>query len=389
MKIMEEDRGGFEEIEKTLDELDILNSKDLQDLLDNIDFWEKEPLHVKFSSEGRKRIQAALNEKLEKEEDQCQKYYADRRNVKKVLERYGVAIVPSILNGEECGKMVDGMWSYLETITSKFETPIKRDKQDSWKSFYDLFPLHSMLMQHWKVGHAQFVWNLRQNRKLVSIFAEIWGVKEEELLVSFDGASFHLPSEVTNRGYYRGNDWLHCDQSFVDSKFECVQGWVTGLDVNQGDATLTFLEGSHEHHKEFGKKYGLTSKDDWYKLSSEELEWYAKKGCKKRNIMCPKGSLVLWDSRTIHAGKEALKNREEQNFRCVVYLCYTPRSLISEANRKKKVKAFEEMRMTTHWPHKVKLFPVNPRTYGKVIPAIADIQTPVLSDLGRLLAGYK
>ena len=29
---------------------------------------------------------------------------------------------------------------------------------------------------------------------------------------------------------------------------------------------------------------------------------------------------------------------------------------------KKKQKAFNELRMTTHWPHKPKLFPVHPRT---------------------------
>jgi ectoine hydroxylase-related dioxygenase (phytanoyl-CoA dioxygenase family) len=164
---------------------------------------------------------------------------------------------------------------------------------------------------------------------------------------------------------------------------------VTGLDVNHGDATLSFLEGSHEYHKEFGEVHKMTSKDDWHKLTTEEMEWYSKKGCKKRSIMCPKGSLVLWDSRTIHAGKEALKDRREVNFRCVVYVCYTPRSLITEANRKKKMKAFEEMRMTTHWPHKVKLFAVQPRTYGKTLQEITDIEKPVLNAFGRRLAGFQ
>lgn len=386
---MDVDKFGFVAIEESLSEVELLTTKDLQDLLDIIELGEKDPNHPRFSQKGKDLILETLKKKLESDEDQCQKYYATSENVKSVLEEYGVAIIPSVLDNKECEDMVNGMWSFLETITAKFDVPIRRDDQNSWKSFYDLYVLHSMLMQHWKIGHAQFVWNIRQNRKVVSIFAKLWDVKEEELLVSFDGASFHLPSEVTKRGYYRGNDWLHCDQSFVGSKFECVQSWVTGLDVNQGDATLTFLEGSHSHHAEFGEEHNLISKDDWHKLSEEEMKWYAKKGCKKRNILCPKGSLVLWDSRTIHAGKEALKDRQEQNFRCVVYLCYTPRSLITEANRKKKVKYFEEMRMTTHWPHKVKVFAVNPRTYGKAIPEITDILSPVLNDLGRRLAGYK
>jgi len=41
-----------------------------------------------------------------------------------------------------------------------------------------------------------------------------------------------------------------------------------------------------------------------------------------------------------------------------------PRSQASEANLKKKAKAFEERRMTSHWPMALRLFPENPRTYG-------------------------
>ena len=46
--------------------------------------------------------------------------------------------------------------------------------------------------------------------------------------------------------------------------------------------------------------------------------------------------MVFWDSRTIHCGVEPRKGREQQNFRCVVYLCYTPRSLSTEKELKKK-----------------------------------------------------
>ena len=39
----------------------------------------------------------------------------------------------------------------------------------------------------------------------------------------------------------------------------------------------------------------------------------------------------------------------------------------------KRKKAFQELRMTTHSPNKVKLFPKTPQTYGKEIKNIADI----------------
>ena len=54
-----------------------------------------------------------------------------------------------------------------------------------------------MLIQHWNIGHSQASWNVRQNIKIVEIFAHFWGCSVEELLVSFDGLSFNLPPEVT------------------------------------------------------------------------------------------------------------------------------------------------------------------------------------------------
>jgi len=55
---------------------------------------------------------------------------------------------------------------------------------------------------------------------------------------------------------------------------------------------------------------------------------------------------------------------------------------------KKKQKAFNEIRTTSHWPAKVKLFPKNPRTYGKELPKVSKINIPNLTELGKSLAGF-
>lgn len=63
--------------------------------------------------------------------------------------------------------------------------------------------------------------------------------------------------------------------------------------------------------------------------------------------------------------------KDDYNYRCVVYICMTPRSLANPNIQKKK--HFENLRKTSHWPHKPKLFPKNPQTYGKKILNITDI----------------
>ena len=188
------------------------------------------------------------------------KYNSTIDNFKNKLNRYGVAIIPGILNNDEIIEFRNGIWDYLEHITVNFEKPIKRDDKTTWRSLRELFPLHSMLIQHWGIGHAQFNWNIRQNPNVANVFSKLWNVNKEDLLVSFDGASIHLPPEDTNLGWYRGNDWFHCDQSFMRNDFECVQSWVTAYDVNEGDATLAILEKSHKYHKDFKDDNNITEK---------------------------------------------------------------------------------------------------------------------------------
>jgi len=316
------------------------------------------------------------------------KYVTDSENLKKKLNKYGVAIIPNVLNDNECKKMVNGMWNFFETITEDWDYPIKRNQEKSWKNFYELYPKHSMLFQNWGVGQAQVSWDLRQNPKIVNIFSKLWSVNPEELLVSFDGFSFNPPPEKTNRGWYRKKRWYHSDQSFTRNDFECIQSWITGLDVEKGDASLAFYEKSHKYHKDLAEKFNIKEKSDWYIVNPEQEKYLQEKGCTERRIKCPKGSMVFWDSRTIHAGIEASKDRKNSKFRAVIYLCYQPKYLSTQANIKKRIKALNDIRTTNHWPSKSKLFPINPRTYGKELPTVKLIKKPKLTKLGKSLVGF-
>ena len=93
------------------------------------------------------------------------KYNSTINNFKDKLKSYGVAIIPGILNNNEIMEFRNGIWDYLEHVTANFEKPIKRNDKSTWRSLRELFPLHSMLIQHWGIGHAQFNWNIRQNNR--------------------------------------------------------------------------------------------------------------------------------------------------------------------------------------------------------------------------------
>ena len=316
----------------------------------------------------------------------------DRKNILDTLNKYGLVIIPRILNQTEIENMNNGMWDFLEHITQKFEIPIKRNKKETWNSFYQLYPVKSMIIQHWSMGHSQHIWDIRQNPKIVDIFAKIWDCHQEDLLTSFDASSFHFPPEETGLGFDKDKKdryWYHTDQSFKRNDFECVQSWITGFDVNEGDATLAFLENSHNFHKDFAIKFNAKKKDDWYQLNDEHLKFYIDHcGCDIKKVECPAGSMVLWDSRLIHCGIEPSPERKKPNFRNVSYICMMPRALSDSENIKKKIQAFEELKTTTHWATKAKLFHQLPFIKEKEMPNITPISPPILTELGKKLAGY-
>ena len=301
------------------------------------------------------------------------------------LHEHGYVVVPNVLNADECTAMQDGFWSFWE------KRAVTRDPS-TWKNIYNYYPNHGMLIQHWHFGHCQAIWDIRE--KVKPIFAQLWGT--DNLTTSFDGGSMGVAPEVTGRGWHR-KDWLHLDQSPTRNGLEAYQSWVTPLDVREGDGTLTLLKGSHKKHADFADHFGLrvlpndsrkvkTQKtQDWFKLTQEHIDWY---NCEQVDITCPAGSMVLWDSRTVHAGKAPRKGRAAPNLRMVAYVCMQPDRL-TPALRKKKQIAVLEGRMTSHWASKVKLFGKKPRTYGKPLPEPLPYELPRLNDTTAKLAGFQ
>lgn len=305
------------------------------------------------------------------------------------LEEYGVAVIPNVLTHDETKQLQTDMWTLLSYLTTNMEHPIQKDKPETWSSFYELYPLHSMLLQHYSIGHHQVVWDIRQNKNIVDIFSKIWNTKPEDLLVSFDGLSIHLPPEKTGKGWF-SKHWYHTDQSLKRHDNESIQGFITAFDVKEHDATLAILEKSHKYHKDLADLYTEHSEKDWYSLSKEEIDFYKSKGCEERFVLASAGSLILWNSKTIHSGKEPGRKRKEENFRFVIYVCMTPRSKSNKKELKKKQEAFNNKIMTSHWPHKVIPFPTKPkRQFTKVVmPDIPPMEPPKLTELGLKLAGF-
>lgn len=304
------------------------------------------------------------------------------------LREHGYTVIPNVLDAGQVDSYSARFWDWIES----FKTGIDRNNRETWKTA-NWPPSIRGLIQHYKIGHAKFVWDLRTEQAIINIFAQLWGT--DDLLVSFDGACLAKPSHKEVE--MQTDSWAHIDQGPRKAgKYECVQGLVTLSEAGPGLGGLVVYSGSHKLHKRFFERFPKFAKKvgsgDWAKLEPRHRQWFFKHGAEEVQPAGPPGSLILWDSRTVHWAARPAKHMS--HCRMAVYLCYVPRSKATERDLEKKRKAFKERRMTSHWPANPKLFPKAPRTYGddELLKKFTDRETiaddEVTEEIAKL-AGFQ
>lgn len=152
--------------------------------------------------------------------------------------------------------------------------------------------------------------------------------------------------------------FFHTDQASEKPGFCCAQSYITFEATEHGDGCLTVFIRSNKYHQEFFKHFGLaTNGENFYQINkTEHQDWYLnEKGCEWKMISAPRGSMVFWDSRTIHYfAPPRLGRPNPDRWRLQVYVCYTPARLQNEKDAETKRNAYINNQCTDHWPYNVK-----------------------------------
>ena len=124
---------------------------------------------------------------------------------------------------------------------------------------------------------------------------------------------------------------------------------------SEDDYCFRVLKNSVQYHKEFYETFPKAKKEsageDFYMISQEQADWYISKGCRIKKVPVPKGSMVLWDSRTIHDNKAPIRGRNNSDrWRFVVFVCMVPAIWATKEDIELKKEAYNEMAATAHWP---------------------------------------
>ena len=295
----------------------------------------------------------------------------------KDLEELGYCVIPQVLSTPEAELLYERVWhEYIE----KAWPHCRMDDRSNWKQ---AFPMHNLQgIFAGPAGQIQVMWDLRQDPRIVDVFAQVWNTND--LIVSMDGLSFMCPPEI-REGHSK--PWPHVDQailrrqdnvahnntppidfvseSLLKSKPYTIQGQFLFEDSFDGDGGFYCIPKSHLKFNEFAPQLQVLdefegSKEEKWKAINDYLGNFFGLGtdesgspyCMKQ-ITAPRGSLILWDSRTVHWNQHASKDRpcsDNPKVRMVGYLSYVPKARLTDEGRALRREAFQTGVSTGHNP---------------------------------------
>ena len=253
------------------------------------------------------------------------------------LDTKGYCVIPDVLSSQEVDDAKQLFYKWQSTIPNH-------------NKIHNTIDPHGIYKFH-NVGHQEHAWLIRTNPKVIDVFKKIW--KTDKLVVSFDGSCY-----ISKDCSKVDNIWTHTDQAPNSKGLQCYQGFVA-LTSNR-ERTLVVYEGSHLLHEQYFNERNIISSKNWQLISEEYLESIS---TKKKELVVPAGALVLWDSRTFHQNRYGSLGSEE---RIVQYVCYLPKvnKKNSKSQQAKRLKYFNELRTTSHWPYLIRVNSLQPQTYG-------------------------
>lgn len=262
-------------------------------------------------------------------------------NVKTILttlDTYGFVVLEEYYTKQQANKWRHSIVSWLKRIIPNLE-------DSEWTSFNTPYgPRFGMFQSI--IGHCPTIWEIREDS--YNIFRQLLSC--DKLLTSIDGATV---CPITTR---KVKDWPHIDQTRDDIK--CIQGQVVLTDTTACFRCTPFSNHKHKEIIQLCNKEG--DKTNWLKFSDRQTNDIKKLFPPEQwqiPIYSKKGSVILWRSTLIHSSQRHVKNIENDDWRCVVYVCMRPESEFTKRNKTTLRNAALNGRMTNHWG--TKTFPKN------------------------------
>jgi hypothetical protein len=320
----------------------------------------------------------------------------DYKQVREQLSENGYVVIEDFISPEDCTEINSLFWDYMESLTAivdpqgTSQTIVDRNDKKTWLT--KNLPLNTRgLIQHYNVGFQKHA--VMTRTLLKPIFEGLYGTPN--LLTSFDGTSFSRKPKTHK--YKDLQDWaykcwtkdaIHIDQT--TEGFKCIQSGVSIIDQDPCGHVFICVPGSHAYHKEIMSLNGGFTKGDWLIMNEDTKKFLRDKGLELIRVPLKAGSVVLWDSRTVHSSSGYCRSSDPDVSRLQIFVCMLPipeDQDVYEKEIKKRIKAYNEGRVSRHNPRTISLFGRNPRTYGSEVRDFNIPKSAPLNDDEQKLHG--
>ncbi len=286
------------------------------------------------------------------------------------LDEYGYVVIRGVATPERASEIRSKFFDWFEALSPA----IRRDDPSTFVGAN--LPIHARgLIQHYGVAWQPHAYAARA--VAAPVFAELWGVAEEELWTSFDGTSAtRKPNRCRHADLaaWNAHKWsdgprgtpVHVDQTTLG--FSSVQGGLAVTDQLEDQHCFVCVPGSHKYHEKLLSLGDPISRPHWQKTNAAQKEWLRSRGLDMIRVPMSAGDFVLWDSRTVHSSAAYCGTADPSAVRVQVFACMAPSPsdpTVRATEKKKRARYLAEGRASAHSPWPVRPFPKKPRTWGK------------------------
>jgi hypothetical protein len=233
-----------------------------------------------------------------------------------VLDEFGVCVVTGILDPQQC-KHMESMWQEdLLTLVNSMGTgpetqarikSIAQDGVRQWPSCWNAFLGSKGVASQRGMPHGNFAWTARLNERVRQVYATMLDVDPENMSTGLDcpfwSAADSEPA-VCNR------QWLHVDQNLHRGRTgQCLQGVLYVWPADSQTSCTVVWPSSHKDvyqrimrdaASKLAKHGGHTQQINGLQDVAARDELLQQGALQAKRMPCPAGSLLLWDSRTVH-----------------------------------------------------------------------------------------
>eukprot|EP00931_Biecheleriopsis_adriatica_P027994 TRINITY_DN16743_c1_g1_i1.p1 TRINITY_DN16743_c1_g1~~TRINITY_DN16743_c1_g1_i1.p1 ORF type:complete len:473 (+),score=75.02 TRINITY_DN16743_c1_g1_i1:47-1465(+) len=244
----------------------------------------------------------------------------------------GFVVLKDVLKKPTHTKLLSEFWKAWEHVNPA----CRRKQRDSWA-----FPLgYKSIQPHYGLAQSDFAWMVRQSPRVKQAFASLF--KEQDLVVSMDAVI------LSDRNFQRASPslkpWLHKDQKTSEEMLS-IQGIYSAVSVSKNLAGTVLVPGSQSEPLRSERQL---------QLPDAEYRRFAHRVIKPE---LPADSLLLFDSKLIHANDPGTTSRNEKDSkgvllpdRLAVAVAFAPAERRSENTLKKKQEAYFKQSTSNHWP---------------------------------------